>query len=164
MPSAVTKLGSVTRVADLNSKVNRITEKKSVIRYSRELETIEELKQQNELLKKQGDRRKAWRVRLAGSCGTCRRQPRAQRRKEGKKKNAPGGVKYSLRTSFANKLQEWFDTTTHDERIVSAKRFLVGETTEVLKSIGVRDYPIYFGGSKIEKNLGKNTAMNIDVI
>ena len=64
MPSAVTKLGSVTRVADLNSKVNRITEKKSVIRYSRELETIEELKQQNELLKKQGNRRKAWRGRL----------------------------------------------------------------------------------------------------
>lgn len=82
----------------------------------------------------------------------------------GQKKNAPEGVKYSLRTSFANELQEWFDTTTHDERIVSAKRFLVGETTEVLKSIGVRDYPIYFGGSKIEKNLGKNTSMNIDVI
>lgn len=55
MPSAVTKLGSIAKIADLNSKVNRITEKKSDIRYSRELETIEELKQQNELLKKQVD-------------------------------------------------------------------------------------------------------------
>ena len=52
LPSAVTKLGSIAKIADLNSKVNRITEKKSDIRYSRELETIEELKQQNELLKK----------------------------------------------------------------------------------------------------------------
>ena len=73
-------------------------------------------------------------------------------------------MKYSLRTSFANELQGWFDTTTHDERKVSAKRFLVGEATEVLKSIGVRDCPIYFGGSKIEKILEKNTSMNIDVI
>ena len=30
LPSAVTKLGSVARVADLNSKVNRITEKNRV--------------------------------------------------------------------------------------------------------------------------------------
>lgn len=55
LPSAVTKLGSIAKIADLNSKVNRITEKKSDIRYSRELETIEELKQQNELPKKQVD-------------------------------------------------------------------------------------------------------------
>ena len=59
-------------------------------KHSRELETVEELKQQNELLKKQGDRRKAWRVRLAGSCGTCRRQPGAQRWKEGKKRTPLG--------------------------------------------------------------------------
>ena len=82
----------------------------------------------------------------------------------GEKKNAPGGVKYSLRTEFANELQEWFDTTTHDERKVSGIRFLVGETTEVLKSIGVRDCPIYFGGSKIEKILEKNSSMDIDII
>ena len=33
-------------------------------KHSRELEAVEELKQQNELLKKQGNRRKAWRGRL----------------------------------------------------------------------------------------------------
>ena len=33
-------------------------------KHSRELGAVEELKQQNELLKKQGDRRKAWRGRL----------------------------------------------------------------------------------------------------
>ena len=82
----------------------------------------------------------------------------------GQKKNAPGGVRYSLRTEFANELQEWFDTTTHDERKVSGIQFLVGETTEVLKSIGVRDCPIYFGGSKIEKILEKNSSMDIDII
>lgn len=80
------------------------------------------------------------------------------------KNNARGGDKFSVRTAFANELQEWFDTTTHDERKVSGKRFLVGTTTDVLKSIGVRDYQIYFGGSKIDKILEKNSSMNLDTI
>ena len=69
----------------------RITQQEQDVKqkHGRELETVEELKQQNELLKKQGDRRKAWRVRLAGSCGTCRRQPGAEPWKEGKKRT-PG--------------------------------------------------------------------------
>lgn len=83
---------------------------------------------------------------------------------DGEKNNAPEGERYSVRTSFANELQKWFDTTTHDERKVSGKRFLVGTTTDVLKSIGVRDYQIYFGGSKIDKILEKNSSMNLDTI
>ena len=86
------------------------------------------------------------------------------RLQDGEKNNAPEGVRYSVRTSFANELQKWFDTTTHDERKVSGKRFLVGATTDVLKSIGVRDYQIYFGGSKIDKILEKNSSMNLDTI
>ena len=85
-------------------------------------------------------------------------------RLDGQKNNAPEGERYSVRTSFANELQKWFDTTTHDERKVSGKRFLVGTTTDVLKSIGVRDYQIYFGGSKIDKILEKNSSMNLDTI
>lgn len=86
------------------------------------------------------------------------------RLQDGEKNNAPEGERYSVRTSFANELQKWFDTTTHDERKVSGKRFLVGTTTDVLKSIGVRDYQIYFGGSKIDKILEKNSSMNLDTI
>lgn len=86
------------------------------------------------------------------------------RLQDGQKNNAPEGERYSVRTSFANELQKWFDTTTHDERKVSGKRFLVGTTTDVLKSIGVRDYQIYFGGSKIDKILEKNSSMNLDTI
>lgn len=83
---------------------------------------------------------------------------------DGQKKNAQEGVRYSVRTAFANELQEWFDTTTHDERKESGKRFLVGTTTDVLESIGVRDYQIYFGGSKIDKILEKNSSMSLDTI
>lgn len=83
---------------------------------------------------------------------------------DGQKNNARAGDKFSVRTAFANELQEWFDTTTHDERKVSGKRFLVGTTTDVLKSIGVRDYQIYFGGSKIDKILEKNSSMDLDTI
>ena len=73
-------------------------------------------------------------------------------------------IRYSVRSSFAKELQEWFDTTSHDERKVSGKRFLVGTTTDVLKSIGVKDYEIYFGGSKIDKILTGNTSMTLDTI
>ena len=37
-------------------------------------------------------------------------------------------------------------------------------TTDVLISIGVRDYKIYFGGSKIDKILEKDNSMDIDTI
>ena len=70
----------------------------------------------------------------------------------------------SVRRSFGKDLQEWFDTTTHEERKVSGKRFLVGTTTDVLKSIGVKDYQIFFGGSKIDKILTNNTSMTLDTI
>lgn len=73
-------------------------------------------------------------------------------------------IRYSVRSSFAKELQEWFDTTSHDERKVSGKRFLVGTTTDVLKSIGVKDYEIYFGGSKIDRILTGNTSMTLDTI
>ena len=103
-------------------------------KHSRELETVEELKQQNELLKKQGNRRKAWLVRLAGSCGTCRRQPRAQHWKEGKKKNAPEGVKYSIQNIIRESGQDYgvgvyldsqlLSGLTDSERITMVKEFV----------------------------------------
>ena len=77
---------------------------------------------------------------------------------------ADGEVRYSIDRNFSSELQEWFDNTTADERKVSGKRFLVGTTTEVLKSIGVKDYSIYFGGSKINKILSDNSSMSLDVI
>lgn len=74
------------------------------------------------------------------------------------------GVKFAVRESFQHELQDWFDSTTHEERKTSGKRFLVGETTDVLKGIGVQDYRIYFGGSKIDKILTNNTSMSLDTI
>lgn len=75
-----------------------------------------------------------------------------------------GTKEHSVSKSFSEELQSWFDTTTPDERKVSGKRFLVGTTTDVLKSIGVKDYAIYFGGSKINKILTDNASMSLDII
>ena len=74
------------------------------------------------------------------------------------------GVRMQVREEFASELQEWFDGTTHEERKVSGKRFLVGNTTDVLKSIGIKDYNIYFGGSKIDKIISDNSSMNLNII
>lgn len=41
---------------------------------------------------------------------------------------------------------------------------MVGTTTDLLKSIGVKDYKIYFGGSKIDKILTDNSSMTLDII
>lgn len=73
-------------------------------------------------------------------------------------------VLYEVRDSFALELQAWFDSTTHEARKVSGKRFLVGTTSKTLKSIGVKDYSIYMGGSKIDKILEGNTSMTLETI
>lgn len=73
-------------------------------------------------------------------------------------------MKYSLNTKFSQSVQEWFDNTTTEERKTSGERFLVGTTTDVLKSIGVKDYNIYFGASKINKIMTDNDSMTLDVI
>lgn len=79
-------------------------------------------------------------------------------------KNTAEAVKYSLNTKFSQSVQEWFDNTTAEERKTSGERFLVGTTTDVLKSIGVKDYNIYFGASKINKIMTDNDSMTLDVI
>ena len=78
--------------------------------------------------------------------------------------NSSAGIQYAVREAFSSELQTWFDSTTHEERKVSGKRFLIGTTTDVLKSIGVKDYKIYFGGAKIDKILTGNSSMTLDTI
>ncbi len=71
---------------------------------------------------------------------------------------------YALSSTFTKELQDWFDTTTEEDRATSGKRFLVGTTSAVLKSIGVKEGDIYFGGSKINKILKNNESMTLDII
>ena len=82
-----------------------------------------------------------------------------------KKENAAfGDDRYSLSNDFAIEIQEWFDQSTPEERLLSGRRFLVGTTSDVLKSIGVKEYNIYFGASKIAKILQNNPSMTLDTI
>ena len=69
-----------------------------------------------------------------------------------------------LNKRFEKELEDWFDKTTAEERKKSGKRFLVGTTTDVLKNIGIKDYNIYFGASKINKILTDNKSMTLDII
>jgi len=75
-----------------------------------------------------------------------------------------GKTLYEVRETFVSELYEWFENTTHEERKVSGKRFLVGTTSETLKSVGVKDYPIYLGGSKVDKILEGNESMSLGTI
>ena len=61
---------------------------------------------------------------------------------------------------FNAELQEWFERTTSEERAKSGRRFNLGSTSTVLKSIGVRECEIYFGGSKINIILDGNSTKN----
>ncbi len=70
----------------------------------------------------------------------------------------------ALNKVYAEEIQKWYDTTTAEERAKSGQRFLLGQTTDVLKSIGVKDYNIYIGASKINKILKDNSSMTLDII
>lgn len=69
-----------------------------------------------------------------------------------------------LRENYKNEIDEWYRNTTDEERLRDGGRFLIGRTSDVLKSINVKDYNIYFGKSKIEKILNKHHDMNIEYI
>lgn len=69
-----------------------------------------------------------------------------------------------LRENYKNEIDEWYRNTTGEERLRDGGRFLIGRTSDVLKSINVKDYNIYFGKSKIEKILNKHHDMNIEFI
>jgi len=104
----------------------------------------------------------------------CREKEKASEKSEDGKEeateqNAENGAegkreKYSLNPTFETELQEWYDKNSNKEREKSGERFFVGTTSDILKSIGVKDYPIYFGASKINKILNANESMTLDII
>ena len=84
---------------------------------------------------------------------------------EGNKNTADeGGVKNSVRDDFTIDFDKWYGNTTREERLKDGDRLLVGTTSEVLQSIGVKDYEIFFGKSKIQKILDENTKMTPGII
>lgn len=69
-----------------------------------------------------------------------------------------------LRENYKNEIDEWYKNTSSEERLRDGGKFLIGRTSDVLKSINVKDYNIYFGKSKIQKILNKHQDMNIEFI
>ncbi|MFR1436701.1 MAG: hypothetical protein ACLSS9_16090, partial [Acutalibacteraceae bacterium] len=67
-----------------------------------------------------------------------------------------GGVKNSIRDAFYSEFDSW------DGK--SQKTFRVGETSDVLKSIGVKDRTVIWHSRKIAQILQKHPAMTRDVI
>lgn len=74
------------------------------------------------------------------------------------------GWKFSLDPSFPYAVQEWLDSTTPADRIQTPGYFTVGSTSDALRSIGVKDYEIKFGKSKIGRILQKHQGMTADII
>lgn len=69
-----------------------------------------------------------------------------------------------LRENYKKEIDEWYRNTTSKERLRDGGIFLIGRTSNVLKSINVKDYDIYFGKSKIQKILNKHQDMDIEFI
>ena len=65
---------------------------------------------------------------------------------------------------YKKEIDEWYNNTTKEQRLKSLGRFLIERTSDVLKSINVKDYNIYFGKSKIQKILNKHQDMDIEFI
>lgn len=65
---------------------------------------------------------------------------------------------------YKKEIDEWYNNTNKEQRLKSLGRFLIGRTSDVLKSINVKDYNIYFGKSKIQKILNKHQDLDIGFI
>lgn len=72
-----------------------------------------------------------------------------------------GETRYALNEKFSQQFDDWLEKKTDNK---GAGSFLVGTTSDVLKSIGVADYEIYWRKAKIAKIMSEHPAMTADVI
>ena len=71
---------------------------------------------------------------------------------------------FSIDKSYKNKLQQWYDSKSAEERRRDGGNLHIGKTSSVLQSIGVNLYDVYIGKGKIQKILDTHNEMSIDVI
>lgn len=74
---------------------------------------------------------------------------------------AGGETRYALNEKFSQQFDAWLEKKTDNK---GAGNFLVGTTSDALKSIGVADYEIYWRKAKIAKIISEHPAMTADVI
>lgn len=72
-----------------------------------------------------------------------------------------GETRYALNEKFSQQFDDWLEKKTDNK---GAGSFLVGTTSDALKSIGVSDYEIYWRKAKIAKIMNEHPAMTADVI
>lgn len=77
---------------------------------------------------------------------------------------AGGEARYSLNERFSQQFDRWINDKDEQGRLKTGGYFNVGTTSEALKSIGVKDYNIYWDKSKIAKIMGKHSGMTAEVI
>lgn len=77
---------------------------------------------------------------------------------------AGGETRYALNEKFSQQFDRWINDKDEQGRLKTGGYFNVGTTSEALKSIGVKDYNIYWDKSKIAKIMGKHSGMTAEVI
>ena len=77
---------------------------------------------------------------------------------------AGGETRYALNEKFSQQFDEWMNDKDEQGRLKTGGYFNVGTTSEALKSIGVKDYNIYWDKSKIAKIMGKHSGMTAEVV
>lgn len=73
-------------------------------------------------------------------------------------------IRYQLRENYKSDIDNWYNSTTKEQRVKDNGRFFIGTTSDVLKSINIKEMNFYFGKSKIQKILNKHKNMTIDLI
>lgn len=67
-----------------------------------------------------------------------------------------GDVQYSLNKNFATEFDEWMKLGEGEKR---KGRFLIGTTSDALKSIGVKDYKIYWDKASLAAKMNKHKEL-----
>ncbi|MBR3952568.1 MAG: hypothetical protein IKJ82_03005 [Oscillospiraceae bacterium] len=75
-----------------------------------------------------------------------------------------GVEQYLIREGLESEIGEWLNNTTPSQRLVSPGYFEIGSTSDVLKSIGVRDGKVYWRKYKIGAILQEHPEMSEETI
>ncbi|MEA5050129.1 MAG: hypothetical protein VB021_01495 [Oscillospiraceae bacterium] len=84
--------------------------------------------------------------------------------REAKTSTGAGRVQNSINPSFGTGFGTWMKAKTEEQRIKDGGGFLVGRTSDALRSIDADDYNIYFGKSKIAQLMRKHTLITEGIV
>ena len=74
------------------------------------------------------------------------------------------GARYSVRPEFEGEFWTWYNATNEAQRTADGGWFRVGQTSDALKSIGIRDSDIYWRKSKVGYILQEHVEMTPELL